>query len=197
LGAELSFTFPAFVVPGSGFSTEDVGLMWDRISLTDEEALVTDALRIIAPGVERISVIGDSDGPRERRVLVRMRGESSPVPLRTMGDGMNRLLGIGLALALASNGVLLVDEIENGIHYSVQADVWRMILRAANSLNVQVFATTHSWDCIRAFAAATSVQDASDAMLYRLDLRVEGEVRAVRYTAEEIAIAAEQAIEVR
>jgi predicted ATPase len=189
--------YTALLIPAGGLSTGAVASYWDRVALTDEEDLVTAALRIIAPGVERISVIGDTDQPHERRVMVRVRGQAMPVPLRTMGDGMNRLVGIALALATSRDGIVLVDEIENGIHYSVQPDVWRAILGAAESLNVQVFATTHSWDCIRAFAAATSDSGAGDEMLYRLDWRIEGHVRAVRYTAKEVAIAAEQQIEVR
>jgi hypothetical protein len=197
LAAALQFLYPAMFVSPSGLSTEVVAFAWDRVSLTDEEDLVTAALRIIAPEVERLSVIGDVDGPYERRVMVRLQGQSTPVPLRTMGDGMNRLLGIALALAISRDGILLIDEVENGIHYSVQADVWRMILNTAALLNVQVFATTHSWDCIRAFAAATSSAENGGSMLYRLDTRIKGEVRAVRYTASDVAIAAEQQIEVR
>jgi predicted ATPase len=193
----LPFLYPSLFIPAGGISTENVASYWDRVALTDEEDLATAALRILAPGVERISVVGDADGPHERRVMVRVKGQATPVPLRTMGDGMNRLLGIVLALAVARDGILLIDEIENGLHYSVQADVWRAILRAAESLNVQVFATTHSWDCIRAFAAATSDSGRGDEMLYRLDWRIAGRVRAVRYTAAEIVIAAEQQIEVR
>ncbi len=196
-GAALLLLHPAIFVHANGLSNEAVANSWDRIALTDEEDLVTAALRIIAPGVERISVIGDGDGLAQRRVMVRVRGQDSPVPLRTMGDGMNRLLGLALALATARDGILLVDEIENGIHYSVQADMWRTIVRAATLLNVQVFATTHSWDCIRAFAAATSDADATDCMLYRLDNRRHDDIRAVRYTADEVGIAAEQQIEVR
>jgi hypothetical protein len=196
LGAVLQFIYPALFIPPGGLATDDMAVAWDRIALTDEEELVTAALRIIAPEVERISAIGDADG-HERRVMVRVRGQSTPVPLRTMGDGMNRLLGIALALANMRDGILLVDEIENGIHYSVQSEMWRMVLRAATLLNVQVFATTHSWDCIRAFAAATSGGESDDSMLYRLDTRLKGDVRAVRYTANDVAIAAEQQIEVR
>ncbi|HEX8361562.1 MAG TPA: AAA family ATPase [Longimicrobium sp.] len=196
-GAGLVLLHPAIFVRAHGLSNEAVANYWDRVALTDEEDLVTAALRIIAPGVERISVLGDGDGLTQRRVVVRVRGQDSPVPLRTMGDGMNRLLGIVLALATARDGILLVDEIENGIHYSVQAEMWRMILDAAKLLNVQVFATTHSWDCIRAFAAAASGGEAADCMLYRLDTRIKDDIRAVRYTADEVAIAAEQQIEVR
>jgi stage V sporulation protein SpoVS len=197
IGEALQFLYPALTVPANGLSTDDIGYAWDRIALTDEEDIVTGALRIMAPEVERISLVGDVDGPNDRRVMVRVRGQAGPLPLRTMGDGMNRLLGITLALAVVSGGILLVDEIENGIHYSVQTDVWRTILRAAESLNVQVFATTHSWDCIRAFAAATNEMEGTAGILYRLDRRIKGEVRPVRYTQEEMAIAAEQQIEVR
>lgn len=196
-GTSPQLVHPTHFVRANGLSNDAVANRWDRIALTDEEELVTNALRIIAPGVERISVVGDGDGLAQRRVMVRVRGQDTPVPLRTMGDGMNRLLGIALALATARDGILLVDEIENGIHYSVQADVWQMILNTAAFLNVQVFATTHSWDCIRAFAAASSGAENVDSMLYRLDLRVKGDVRAVRYTANDVAIAAEQQIEVR
>jgi len=195
--AAVMLRHPANFVHANGLSNDAVANYWDRVALTDEEDLVIAALRIIAPGVERISVIGDGDGLAQRRVMVRVRGQDSPVPLRMMGDGMNRLFGISLALAISRDGILLVDEIENGIHYSVQAEMWGLILRAATLLNVQVFATTHSWDCIRAFAAATAGADHTGSMLYRLDTRIKGEVRAVRYTADEVAIAAEQQIEVR
>lgn len=196
-GPSLQLVHPAKFVRANGLSNDAVANSWDGVALTDQEELVTDALRIIAPGVERISVVGDGDGLVQRRVMVRVRGKDTPIPLRTMGDGMNRLLGIALALATTRDGILLVDEIENGIHYSAQPDMWRMILNASTSLNVQVFATTHSWDCIRAFAIASTDTKQSDGMLYRLDCRVKGDVRAVRYTAGEVAIAAEQQIEVR
>jgi AAA15 family ATPase/GTPase len=114
-----------------------------------------------------------------------------------MGDGMNRLLGITLALATARDGILLVDEIENGIHYSVQVDVWRAILHAAESLNVQVFATTHSWDCIRAFAAAASEFPNVYGMLHRLEPSGDGNIATVGIGEEDLALIARQRIEVR
>jgi hypothetical protein len=196
-GEALQFLYPVLSIPAHGLSTEEVGYAWDRIALTDEEDLVTDTLRIIAPDVERISLVGDVDGPNDRRMMVRIRGQNGPVPLRGMGDGMNRLLGISLSLAAVSGGILLVDEIENGIHYSVQPEVWRSILRAAESLNVQVFATTHSWDCIRAFALATSESPGASGMLHRLEQAADGEIRSIDIGEEDLAIIARQRIEVR
>ena len=70
-------------------------------------------------------------------------------------------------LAHAKDGVLLVDEIENGIHYSVQPDLWRVVFEMATRLNVQVFATTHSYDCIKAFEEAARESE-EEGVLVRL-----------------------------
>ena len=107
-----------------------------------------------------------------------------------------RLFGAALALANSRDGFLLIDEAENGIHHSVQQDYWRMILRSAQQNNVQVIATTHSWDCVRGFARAAAETEEAEGQLVRLS-RQYGDLRAVEYSEEELTIAAEQGIEVR
>jgi AAA domain, putative AbiEii toxin, Type IV TA system/AAA domain len=171
-----------------------VAELWEEIALTEAEDTIVDCLRLIAPEVERVSVLPGGNG-LERTPLVRVRGALRPIPLRSMGDGMSRLFGIALAMVNASDGWLLVDEIENGIHYSIQTQLWDFIVRLASRLNVQVFATTHSWDCITAFQQATHESE-SDGTLIRLAWK-NGTVRAVEYTEDELAIATRQSIEVR
>ena len=91
---------------------------------------------------------------------------------------------------------MVIDEAENGIHHSVQRGYWRMVLQAAQDNNVQVVATTHSWDCVRGFAqAATELEDVEGALV-RLERR-NGDLRAVEYSEEQLQVAAEQGIEVR
>ena len=131
-----------------------------------------------------------------RRALVRLKGHKQPVPLRSLGDGALRLFGVALALANSHGGFLLIDEAENGIHYSLQRDFWRMVLRTAQENDVQVLATTHSWDCIKGFAQAATQSEDADGVLVRLS-RQYGDLRAVEYSEEDLAIAAEQGIEVR
>ena len=173
---------------------------WDRIALTDSESLPVQALQLIlGNAVNRVAVIGD-DGPRVgktgRRIIVRLPNEQAPVPLKNLGDGAIRLFGVALALANSRNGFLVIDEAENGIHYSVQRDFWRMILQTAHKDNVQVVATTHSWDCVKGFAqAATEFEDA-EGVLVRLERDDDG-MRAIEYSEEELKVAAEQGIEVR
>ncbi len=105
------------------------------------------------------------------------------------------MFGISLALANCRDGILLIDEVENGIHHSVQPELWRMIFRAAEDSNVQVVAATHSWDCIASFAVA-AVESPSDGTLYRLE-RVGDDLHAIRYSEEDLEVAAQQRIEVR
>ena len=73
-----------------------------------------------------------------------------------------------MALVNAKGGILLIDEIESGLHYSVQPDMWRLVFETAAKLNVQVFVTTHSLDCLRAFESAASERGEEESMLISL-----------------------------
>jgi AAA15 family ATPase/GTPase len=128
--------------------------------------------------------------------IVKVKGSRQPFPLRTMGDGMVRLFGIALALVNARDGFLLIDEIENGLHYSIQPDVWRLIFRAASRLNVQVLTTTHSWDCIEAFQKAAVEAVSEEGMLIRLREKG-GKIVATGFDERQLRIVTRDDIEVR
>ncbi|WP_295576609.1 ATP-binding protein [uncultured Stenotrophomonas sp.] len=181
-------------VTSAGLSEERMGRMWDSISLTDLEEDVLSALRLILPGVERISLV--QGGGRDRHFMIRSNRFPRPMPLRVLGDGVARLMGVALALVSAKNGILIIDEIENGLHFSVQQSVWKLIFEAAARLNVQVFAATHSWDCIKSFERAASTDQNEDAYLFRIQDSKKG-VRMITFNESELAIAAKQGIEVR
>lgn len=172
---------------------------WDRVTLTDEEDLALQALRLTGGGVDRVAVVNDEDTRYRasgRRVVVKLRDHARPVPLKSLGDGVTRLFAAALALANSRGGFLIVDEAENGIHYSVQRDFWRMILGAAHRCNVQVLATTHSSDCVTGFARAASEFDETLGVYMRLE--PDGDrVRAIEYTEKELETVADQGIEVR
>ena len=181
--------------PYSGETTVALVELWDDVVLTDLEREVVEALKIINPGIAAISMIGtDRDGDA-RRAMVRSEEIPRPVPLRTFGDGMNRLLGIALSLVNAGGGLLLIDEFENGLHYSVQPDVWRMIFGLSQKLDIQVFATTHSRDTVEAFQKAAA-ESPEEGTLIHLTSR-NGESIPTVFTEEELAIITRDNIEVR
>ena len=177
---------------------DDLARLWDAVTLTDAEDLAIEALRlIIGENLVRLNVVGDNSSYRyrSRRAVAKLRSQSEPVPLKRLGDGANRLLAIALALANSKDGILLIDEAENGIHYSVQIDLWRMVFRAAEAANVQVIAATHSFDCIAGFAAA-AVESEAEGVMYRLERYGSG-LEAVAYSEDNLQTAARQRTEVR
>ena len=194
-GSSTSSSDCCFVGPYSGMRTTELGKLWDDIALTDDEAVVVDALRIIDPQVSKVTMV-EGDGARGRRTaIVRTDQIPHPVPLRSFGDGMNRLFSIVLNLVNSRGKTLLVDEFENGLHHSVQLDAWRIIFRLAHTLNVQVFATTHSWDTIETFQRAAG-ETPYTGVLIRMTRRGEDIVPTV-FTEDEVAIATRERIEVR
>ncbi len=195
--SELKETNCVFIM-ANGLNRIQLGELWDSITLTDLEKEVLDSLRIIAPGVEGINFRDEhiSASRRERVAIVKIAGIKEPLPLRSLGDGMQRILGIALALANTKNGMLLIDEIENGIHYSVQPELWQLIFQLAHRLNVQVFATTHSWDCIEGFQKAAQEDKQEEGMLIRLSLKKD-EVVATLFDERKLGIATREQIEVR
>jgi len=184
-----------FVSPYGGEQTATLGNMWDKIALSEREEDVVEALRIIDPEISAVSMIG-GEGVRARRTAI-VRADNLPcrVPLRSFGDGLNRLFGIILSLVSAKDGLLLVDEFENGMHHTVQLDVWRAIFRLAQKLDIQVFATSHSWDSIEAFQKAAS-ETPEDGVLVRLSRKGE-DIVATLFSEEELAVVARERIEVR
>lgn len=192
-------------------SNTDVARFWDKVVLRDDETQATLALRLIFDSVDRVAVIGDArsvdrvavigdDGRTRpyygRRAVVKLKGQERPVPLKSLGDGAVRLFGVALALANSQGGFLVIDEAENGIHHSVQHDFWRMVLGTAYVTNVQVIATTHSWDCTAGFAQAAADVEEVERVLIRLEEDGD-QIRAVEYSEDALKIAAEQGIEVR
>lgn len=182
-------------LPARGFTENETGELWDRVVLTDLEADVLAALQIIAPEMERISLIESQMRRGERLALIRRSGSQTPEPLKSMGDGMQRMFEMALGLANAKGGIFLVDEIENGVHYSVQEELWSFIFQVASRLQSQVFATTHSWDCIEAFQKAAASHPAAGALV-RL-YQQEQKISAHTFDEHRLEILTRESIEVR
>lgn len=180
-----------------GIDGRKAAALWDIITLKPLESEIIKGLKIIEPRLEAINFVQEEDYERAPRIaLARLSGEPQPLPLRSMGDGITRLLDINLALVNAKGGFLLVDEFENGLHWSVQRKVWQTVFRLAEELDVQVFASTHSRDCVKAFQQAWADQPQSGAF-FRLENDGEGNVTAQPYSLERLTDAEDVDTEVR
>ena len=192
--ASIPKRFPCALIDARATNgTADLDGLWSEIALTDNEREVVDALRIIAPEIDSVAVVsGESNN---RIAIARVRGLKRPVPMRSFGDGVNRLFAMILSLVNAQGGLLLIDEFENGLHYRVQPDIWRMIFKLARQLDVQIFAATHSHDAVKAFQKAASESPCEDAFV-RLTRRHE-RIFATMLSESDLAIANEFNTEVR
>jgi ABC-type cobalamin/Fe3+-siderophores transport system ATPase subunit len=190
---------PCICISANGLDREQINSLWDEIALTDLEQNVLASLRIIAPDVERVNLVGSQEGDGVRIPMAKIAEFDDPLPLRSLGEGMNRLFGLALALVNARNGMLLVDEIDSGLHYSVQPDLWRLIFQVARRLNVQVLATTHSWDCVEAFQHASQEDGQGEGQLISLREKKDepGKLVAILFDEGELSVVTREQIEVR
>lgn len=177
-------------------NTSHFGDLWDNIALSVDEKHIVHALNVIEPKITAVSMIGDGRESNCRRIIVRTSDFESPVTLRSLGEGTNRLFGIILSLASARGGLLLIDEFERGLHRSVLFDTWKMILELASDLNVQVFATSHSWDAIKALGQAVGENVHNEAVLVKLE-RIREQTTPTVFEGDELSIITDQQIEVR
>lgn len=200
---ELPAPVKCFALGPGLLRNEQVARLWDKAVSkgTAEERRVIEALRIVCgEDLERIFAIGDRDlrSGEQRHIIAQFKDQERPVPLRSLGDGAVRVFGLALALATSRNGFLVIDEVENGIHYSIQAEVWKLLLRTAKANNVQVIATTHGWDCIKQFSRVASEEQEIEGRLIRLEKDgVPGNLRAVEYSEEDLLSATQYGSEVR
>ena len=185
---------PCIVVNAlGGGGTDELGSLWDEISLGEDENEVIKALQIIDSNITAVSMIG---GERfSRTAFVRAKNLPRRVPLRSFGDGLNHLFAMILSLLNARGGLLLIDEFENGLHHTVQFAAWRMIFQLSSRLKIQVFATSHSWDAVETFQKVAS-DFPETGVLLRLTRRG-NEIIPTKFSGSELAVVTRDRIEVR
>lgn len=166
--------------------------LFSRLQVERRVDALVKVLRIVERDLQSLELIMEGGEP----VLHGDMGKRRPIPLPLMGGGMVRLAGLVLRMANAPGGVMLVDEIENGLHHSILLDVWRAVGRLAREWDVQVFATTHSLECVAAAHTAFAESIEYDFRLHRLE-RVKGDIQAVTYERETLEAAIETGLEVR
>ena len=123
-------------------------------------------------------------------------GPGPLLPIEALGGGAVRALTLFSAMYSARDGILVVDEIENGIHHQALPRLWKQIHELSRALHVQVFATTHSRECIEAAASAVGKAKSADFALHRL--YQQRRVRAIEtYTGSKLRSAIDLNYEVR
>lgn len=170
--------------------------LWSQIALTPLQKEVIKALQVIEPRIRDLAFI-DGDTPRERKVVVVFEDSSKRISLSRMGDGINHVLAIILAMVNSKGSILLIDEFESGLHWSVQKSLWDIVFLLSKELDIQVIATTHSRDCIEAFQkSAISSNQTNTSLLIKL-IEKNNKLKSKLFSLEDVQLAIEEDIEIR
>ena len=182
-------------------SDDELRAAWNQVVLDGKEDEIVEAMRVIAPDLRSIRLLagdgrtGRSGSPQSGFVLGQ-RGGGRRTPIGSHGEGMRRLLALSLSLADIHDGFLLIDEIDTGLHWTVMADMWRLVIETSRCSATQVLASTHSLDCIRGLASLLDKRpDLTDEVaVHKLERRIG---RSARFGAGEILAATDLDIELR
>jgi predicted ATP-dependent endonuclease of OLD family len=166
----------ASIVSVAPANIHDIVRAFGRAALQkDGEEQIESVLKSVDNRIRKIRV----DPTVGQNRLVVDTGLNRLIPISELGQGIIRLVEILSLLIGEGSNVCIIDEIENGIHHSSLGDVWNGIAEAAERLEVQVFATTHSGECIQtahdAFAARREY-DFSVIQLFRVKGGKQGRV---------------------
>ncbi len=173
----------------------DIDRRLDAILVRKDLDLIIKALKEIEPNLLDIRM-------GARGMVYADIGIDKLVPLNIMGDGIRRILAILAAISERKNGILLIDEVENGLHYSSLSILWKAVLNAALDNNAQLFITTHSYECIeamtKAFEGLTQFNSKKDFInLFRIDRNSRGQHQAFQYNTDTLLAGIEKDFEVR
>ena len=157
-----------------------------------ETSDIINILQKVEPRLRRLSVVPQGS---ESNVYGDI-GISRSIPIQLMGEGTSKLLSLSLAITVFKNGIVLIDEVENGLHYSIMREVFSALKELAKKYNVQIFATTHSNECVHALYESYGESDPDDISFIRLD-RVEGEIKSVNYDKRSLDTIFETGWEIR
>jgi AAA15 family ATPase/GTPase len=175
---------------------EDDAVDYQRVVLKRQKKRVDALLREIEPRLEAVEVLRIGDQHSVPALIYADLGLSEMIPVTQLGQGFNRLLDIYSEIVVSEAKVLLIDEIENGLHHSVMPIIWKGLFLAAKEFDVQIFATTHSWECILAADEAARAGENYDLALIRLD-RVKEDVKATVIDEKSLSTAKELQWEMR
>lgn len=126
-------------------------------------------------------------------------GLKSRIPLNMMGDGARKFFTLIILLYKCRNGILLIDEIDNGLHFSAMKSLWKTVLTLAEKYNVQVFATTHNMDSLKGLKSllAECADSSKDVSFYKVLHTSNDETKILHYPYEDFSAVLENGNEVR
>ena len=179
-------------IPSSSFQNS-LNEDFAKIVANKQESYILSALQEIDPNIKDLQLVGDE-------ILVDI-GAEQRLPINMTGDGLRKLLMIIISIFRCRNGILLIDEIDNGLHYSAMKVMWKAILTAAKVNNVQLFASTHNIDSLKGLGQILDDVEYADyrseISAFKLIKDIDSNVTALKYDYPSFSYSINQELEMR
>ena len=144
--------------------------------------------------IVNIKIIG---GDKIQCKTINQNGTEEYRDISDFGDGLKLYIAIIIYLYADENGYLFIDEVENGIHYSMLDKLWEIIFTLSKEMNVQVFATTHSRECIESYCRVAEKLQDQDISFTTLVKNKTKQIKAIVMNYEVFTNSIDQGHEVR
>ena len=184
--------FCSYISPNMHLSQQIVAEWIGKIELKNQKEQLVKHLSLLFDEIADIFTVS-----RHGAINIFSRLQTGQtLPIRAMGDGINKLLHYLSAMIANPGGIFLLDEIEAGFHYSFYEKLWEIVANVAKETNSQVIATTHSYECIDAAAKGTAKVDASLLTYIRLG-KEDNRVIPYHFSKDDLPFVLERKMEVR
>ncbi len=158
----------------------------------NKKQIVIDAMRKFDHNIESVEVLRDG-------LYLKVANVPELLPISMAGDGVGRLINILSSIACEDYNVVLIDEIDTGLHYSAHKLLWSVLLDFIKDRNIQLFATTHNLECIESLDAVISSNEHLKplASVFNVSRTKKEGFQAYRYSSSELRESIKNEIEIR
>ncbi len=182
----------AFYSSAAQATQEENANFFSLLSVQNKEKDIVEALKSEFPFIESLSVEISGGTPT---LFASIKDVGEKIPLNLVSSGVTKLVGILLGIASQAGGVVCIDEIENGFYFDRLPSIWNVIFKFAQRFNVQVFASTHSWECLQ--AASDCAAKSGELSEFCLIQAIDGEARFRTLSGDAWVTGMAQQIDVR
>ena len=174
----LNCSFPIFKI----FEHDNLVKDLSEIIKNKDESKIVNLLKQVDARINAIKVVNTG-------VFLDLEGFPKLIPIEISGDGLRRILSVILSIyGIGKGGIVMIDEIENGLHFSTMPKFWRGIINAAHHVGVQLFITTHNEELLQSLNQ-TAQEDSyknvqSEIRYYNLKRYENDEIVAYKYDFE-------------
>ncbi len=164
----------------------------DQIQRTKKKQELIEILKKIDPKVVDIAL-------SHNNLIYVDIGIEQMIPVNLMGDGFKKSCAVISHLLILKDGFLIIDEIENGLHYQALYILWKAIIEASNKFNVQIFLSTHSYEAIKVLIQVIEKNkfDPNDLRLLSIQKLNNNEHKCYNYNFDELEAHINSNVEIR